>query len=446
MYSKEIELLLKSKKVKIGDRIRLLKSGKTYEGILMPRIELGDTSSLVIKLDNGYNIGIKTEKGIVLSKLTGSRILEKFPARKFKQRPELPKVSLLATGGTIASRIDYATGGVRMAFTPEEIFSAVPELGEIVSFKSIRELPNLASEDFWYKNWQQMATEVARELNKGARGMIITHGTDTMHFSSAALSFMLKNLSGPVVLTGSQRSSDRGSSDAVMNLICSAYVSGRSDAAEVGVCMHAESSDTFCYFIRGTNARKLHTSARDAFKPVNNLPLLKVWSDGRIETMNQNFQKISTRIVRADTKFEPKIVLLKAYPGSDPEIIDYLVEYGTRGIVIEGTGLGHVPTSTPESERSWIPHIADAIKSDVPVVITSQTIFGRVHPYVYRNLRILGSTGVIWGRDMLSEVAYVKLGWVLGHTEKMNKVKEIMESNIAGEISERTEENYIYMV
>lgn len=439
MYSQEIESLLKSKKIKVGDRIRIYDKKFVREGILMPRIGLGDLSNLVIKLDNGYNIGIKFGKKVKLKKLPGRRKLERFPTRKFKQVPGLPKISLLATGGTIASRIDYLTGGVKMAFTPEEIFFAVPELAEIVSFKTIKELSNLASEDLWYKNWQQMTIEAAKELNKGARGVIITHGTDTMHFSSAALSFMLRNLSGPVVFTGAQRSSDRGSSDTVMNLICSSHVAGHSAFAEIGICMHGESSDSFCYFIRGTKVRKLHTSGRGTFRPVNDLPLAKIWPNGKIEIVNQNYQSISKKRVKADTRFEPKVALLKTYPGSDPKLIDHLVNVGIKGIVIEGTGLGHVPTLTPEPERSWIPSIKNAIASNVPIVITSQTIYGRIHPYVYRNLRILGSTGVIWGEDMLSEVAYVKLGWVLGHTKNMEKVRKMMLTNMVGEISERTE-------
>jgi glutamyl-tRNA(Gln) amidotransferase subunit D len=280
-----------------------------------------------------------------------------------------------------------------------------------------------------------MAKEAARELNEGARGIIITHGTDTMHFSSAALSFMLRNLTRPVVFTGAQRSSDRGSSDTVMNLICSSHVSGYSDFAEVGICMHAESSDTHCFFIRGTRARKCHTSRRDAFKSINDLPLAKVWPDGRIEITNENYRKKFEGKVVADTKFENRVALIKAYPGSDPGLIDYLVKVGIRGVVIEGTGLGHVPTSTPEPERSWIHHVRDAIKSDVAVVITSQCLWGRVHPYVYRNLRILDSTGVIWGEDMLPEVAYVKLGWVLGHTKNLKKIREMMLTNFAGELS-----------
>jgi glutamyl-tRNA(Gln) amidotransferase subunit D len=438
LYSSEIELLLKSKKITFGDRIEILKKDASYEGIILPRPVVGDTSSLVLKLDNGYNIGVKFEKGMDIKKLPGQKALERFPKLQFKQKPNLPKISLLATGGTIASRIDYLTGGVKMAFTPQEIFFAVPELVDIASFKSVKELCNIASEDLWYKNWQQMAEEAAKELNKGAKGVIITHGTDTMHFSSAALSFMLKNLSGPVVLTGAQRSSDRGSSDTTMNLVCAAQIAAKADIAEVGVCMHAESSDSFCFFTKGTKVRKMHTSRRDAFRPINDLPFLKVWPNGEMQVLNQNYRKAVGK-TEADTKFEPKVALIKTYPGADPDFIDYLVSSDFKGIVIEGTGLGHVPTQTSEQGMSWIKSIQNAIRSGVPVVITSQTLYGRVHSHVYRNLRILDSTGVIWGEDMLPETAYVKLGWVLGHTNEMEKVKELMGKNMAGETSERSE-------
>jgi glutamyl-tRNA(Gln) amidotransferase subunit D len=439
MYSQEILSLLKSKNIELGDRVRIIKKKLSYEGILMPKTEVGDPNTFVIKLDNGYNIGIKYERGIKIRKLPERRVLEKFPTLPLKYREGLPKVSLLATGGTIASRIDYITGGVRMAFSPQEILFSVPELANIINLKDVKLLSNLASEDLWYKNWQEMAREVAKVINKGAKGVIITHGTDTMHFTSAALSFMLKNLSRPVVLTGAQRSSDRGSSDASMNLICSAYIAGHSDIAEVGICMHAETNDTFNFFIRGTKVRKMHSTRRDTFRPINDLPIAKIWPNGKIEIINENYRRVSKKRTKADLKFEPKVALIKSYPGSDPRIIDFYLEKGFRGLVIEGTGMGHVPTNTPEKERSWIPYIKSAIDSGIPVVITTQTIYGRVHPYVYRNLRILGQTGVIWGEDMLPEVAYVKLGWVLGHTKNMKKIKEIMQTNIAGEITLQTD-------
>jgi len=291
------------------------------------------------------------------------------------------------------------------------------------------------SEDLNYKDWQVLAELVAKELNKN-KGVIITHGTDTLHYTSAALSFMLKNLSKPVVLTGSQRSSDRGSSDAFMNLICSAYAAV-SNIAEVGVCMHGSTDDQYCHFIRGTKVRKLHATRRDAFRSINEMPLAKIWPDGKTDILNKNHKTRKDEKVVADVKFEPRVALLKAYPGSEPEILEILAKKGYKGFVIEGTGMGHVPT---EAEKSWIPVIKKLIKDGIPVVIAPQTLYGRINTDVYTNLRVLyHDAGAIPAEDMLPEVAYVKLGWVLGHTKDLEKVRELMLTNIVGEITARSE-------
>lgn len=440
MYSKEIEKFLSSKKISVGDKIQVIEGKSVTNGVLIPQTESGDRNSLVIKMENGYNIGIKFSRTLKIKKLEGHHKLETFPIRKFKQNDKLPKISLLATGGTVASRIDYKTGAVSATgeLSPEEIFFAVPQLGELVSFKNVKQLSNIASEDIFYENWAQIVKETAKELNAGARAVVITHGTNTMHFSSAAVSFMLQNLTGPVIFTGAMRSSDRGSSDTAMNLICSAILAGYSDIGEVGICMHAENADTFCNFLRGTKVRKMHTSSRNAFQPINYLPIAKVWPNKKIEYTNE-YRKATKGKVVVDTKFETRVSLLKTYPGSDPRILDYQIKQGIRGFVVEGTGLGEVPTSPLNKKFSWIPHIKNAIENGIPVAIAPQTIFGRLQLNVYRNLRILKETGVIDGQDMLPETAYVKLGWVLGHTKNMGKIKELMEKNLVGEISERTE-------
>ncbi|MEM7816046.1 MAG: Glu-tRNA(Gln) amidotransferase subunit GatD [Candidatus Aenigmatarchaeota archaeon] len=453
MYSKNIESKLKKKKIRIGERVVVTKAGKAYEGLLMPRIELGDANCLVIKLDNGYNIGVRFEKGLKIEK---SQLKEPSEIREEKEyelgrtRKELlkvrfdsgkPPVSLIATGGTIASRIDYRTGGVKAISDPLELLHNVPELGEIVNIRKMSIPFTKMSEDMGPADWKVIAREAAKMLNSGDKGIIITHGTDTLHYTAAALSFFLRNLSKPVVLTGAQRSSDRGSSDAGMNLICSARVAV-SDIAEVGICMHGSPEDTYCLFIRGTKVRKMHTSRRDAFRPINDLPLAKVWPDGRVDKINPNQKKRSEGKVGLDIRFEPNIAILKAYPGSDPRVIDYYVRNGVKGFVIEGTGLGHVPTF---AKKSWISAVKKHSES-IPFVVTPQTLYGRINPNVYTNLRILYyEAGAIPGEDMLPETAYVKLGWVLGHTRKMEKIKEMMLTNYAGEITQRSvPESFLY--
>jgi len=338
--------------------------------------------------------------------------------------------------------VDYRTGGVHAASSPEEILHNVPELADIVNIHEMLSPVNKMSEDFSPKDWIETARVVAKRLNSEDRGVIITHGTDTMHFTSAALSFFLRNLTKPVILVGAQRSSDRGSSDAGMNLICAAHVSV-SDVAEVGICMHGEMSDSFCLFIRGTKVRKMHTSRRDAFRPINEKPLARVWPSGKIEWINQKRKKRKEGEVELDAKFEERIAMLKVYPGSDPEVIDFLVSKGCKGFVIEGTGLGHVPTF---AEKSWIEPIKKHVKDGIPFVVTSQTLYGRVNPHVYTNLRILFKEAkAIPGEDMLPETAYVKLGWVLGHTQDMDEIRKMMLTDYAGEITDRSlPEGFLY--
>lgn len=442
-YSAKIKKALKG--IKVGERISIVKDSQTYEGLLMPKTELGDENCIVLKLDNGYNIGIRFEGKIKIEKSKKAEPREikeeikfemgKEKIEKIKFDAKKPKISLITTGGTIVSKVDYRTGGVSALEKPEELLVNIPELKDFVCIKDIKTPFRKMSEDFDYKDWQKLATLVAKELNEN-RGVIITHGTDTMHFTSAALSFMLKNLSKPVVLTGSQRSSDRGSSDAFMNIICSAHTA-LSDIAEVGICMHATVDDHYCHFIRGVSVRKLHSTRRDAFKPVNELPLAKIYPDGKIDILNNNYKKRNNdeKIV-ADVKFEPKVALLKSYPGSEPDILEFLVKKGYKGFVIEGTGMGHVPTF---AVKTWIPAIKKLIKDGIPVVITSQTIYGRVNTNVYSNLRTLfHEAKTIPGEDMLSEVAYVKLGWLLAHYKNIDDIRKMMLTNMTGEIRDRS--------
>ncbi len=447
MYSKKTLALLRKKKIKTGDRVLVKKLGRRMEGILMPQTGSGDPEALVIKLDSGYNIGVKFRNaGIEKARGRGpGNVREEGEFEMGKTRkgllrvrfnPKKPPISIISAGGTIASRIDYRTGGVRAMEDPREFLHNVPELVGIVNIRSIERPFTKMSEDMDCRDWQEIAKVVVKRLNGGDRGVIVTHGTDFLHMTSAALSFFLRNLSRPVVLVGSQRSSDRGSSDAGMNLICAAHAA-IGDMAGVGICMHGRMDDDYCLLIRGTKARKMDTQRRDAFRPINEYPLALIWPDGRFEIKNRNHMKRDDRgEVRLDLKFEPKVALLKAYPGSDPSVIDYLVSRGFRGFVIEASGLGHVPT---QGRGSWVPAIKRHTGDGIPFVTAPQTIYGRINPNVYANLRILyRESGAIPGGDMLPETAYVKLGWVLGHTREPQEVREMMLTNYAGEITDRT--------
>jgi len=440
VYSTEVELLLKSKKIKVGDRIRLEKSNLTYDGILMPRIELGDPSVISIKLDNGYNIGIKFDKNVKIRFLDKGKPIRFKPAEtSVRKDPSKQTISILGCGGTIASRVEYTTGAVFPAFSPDDLLLSFPSLRNIANIKG-KKLFELFSEDMTTEHWQIIARNVEKEVKSGIDGVILMHGTDTMHYTSAALSFMLQSLPVPVVLVGAQRSSDRGSSDNLVNLTCST-VAATSDIAEVSVCMHGSTGDEFCYLHQGTKVRKLHTSRRDAFQSVNVLPFAKIlYPENKIEYLRTDYNKRDKKTLKLDDKINSSVGLIYTYPGIKPEFIDSLSKF-FEGIVIAGTGLGHVPT-TPFSDkltRSVLPSLKNLINSGIPVVMAPQTIFGRLDMNIYTSGRLLNEIGVIGNQcDWLPETALVKLMWTLGHTKDMKKIREMMLTNVAGEIGNRT--------
>lgn len=431
---RKVEVFMKEKGIGIGDYIEVVEKEDntmiTHKGIVMPPYELSKGETLTIKLDNGYNIGI------LIDQILEVRILEKAKPREeisFKEvlpkKPELPNVTIIGTGGTIASKIDYKTGAVHAAFTAEELAKAVPEIFEIANITP-KLLFNIMSEDMKPEYWKKMAYEVAKALNSGEDGVIIGHGTDTMGYSSAALSFMLRNLGKPVIFVGSQRSSDRPSSDAAMNLICSTRMAVE-DFGEVAVVMHGETGDTYCLAHRGTKVRKMHTSRRDAFRSINDVPIARIWSNGKVEYLRDDYRKRSENEVWVDDKIEEKVALIKVYPGVTGEIIEFLVDKGYKGIVIEGTGLGHTP-------NDMIPSIERATEEGIAVCMTSQCLYGRINLNVYSTGRKLLKAKVIPCEDMLPETAYVKLMWVLGHTQDLEEVKRMMLTNYSGEITPYT--------
>ncbi len=436
-YSPEILKRLKSLDINSGDQIQISSDDFSLEGYLLPRIELGDKSKIILKLSNGYNIGIEYSSSLKIAKTGKSFTLAQFPTLTLSPKESLPQISLLATGGTIASRVDYLTGGVEMALSPEEIYHSLPELLDEISFFEVKQLYQIGSEEIWYKQWVELAQNIEKTLNNGSHGVVILHGTDCMHFTSAALSFMLPQISGPIAMAGGQRSSDRGSFDGALNLISASRIAANFDGAVVGVTMHSNSSDEACHFIRGTRVRKMHSSRRDAFKAINEDPLVKIHSSGKIDIINNNYPKLQFDETISNTSFEPDIALIKVFPGSDPSLLDWYIDKGIKGVIFEGTGLGHLPTLPPlgEESRSWLPKVERAHEEEIFMGMTSQCIYGRVHPYVYKSLRLNLLAGMTYLEDMLAETAYVKLGSALGQFSNVSEVQKHMLTNIAGEIS-----------
>ena len=427
MEAKEDKMLHKQHEP--GDKVKLSTVKEEIEGILLESQEQG---VYLIKLKSGYNIGIKKED-VHRLEIVGKKKEEKIASFKHSLNKNLKNIDLIVSGGTISSKVDYETGGVKSLTQPEELLQFYPELKEIVNVRKIISPFSKFSEDMDSLDWKEIAKIAVQSLNdEECEGVIITHGTDTLHYTSSALSFFLRDLNKPVVLTYSQRSSDRASSDAQLNLIAAAKMAV-SEAAEVMIVGHASSSDDFCYAFRGTKVRKMHTSKRDAFKSINERPIAKIGE--KIEFMNSFSPRDNSKKVKLDDKFNDKIALIKFYPGMDAEIIDYYSRY--QGIIIEVAVLGHV--AGDEARKNLIPVLRKAIDNGLVICAVPQTIYGRLNPLVYSAGRMLMKTGVIFLEDMLPETAFVKLGWVLGHKDWKVKIKEKMLENFSGEINSRIE-------
>lgn len=419
--------------VGIGHTITIEQNGKAFTGILMPRSQVGlDQDHIVIKLANGYNLGVRIAADSMIKKEKSSKIvLPKTPADKSIPDPDLPTVSILSTGGTIASRVDYRTGAVNPALSAQDLYDSVPELKEYANVDA-KILMSVLSENITPADWTKIAKRIATEITSRVDGIVIAHGTDTMGYTASALSFALHNLPIPVVLVGSQRSSDRPSSDAAMNLIGATRLAGQGDVAEVMIAMHGETDDSLLYAHRGTRARKLHSSRRDAFQSVNCYPLFRVREDVIEELSEPLLRRDPERPVQVKPKFEEKVTLVKTYPGMKGQIIDHLINDEYRGIVIEGTGLGHVPDSL-------LAPLERAINEGVVVAMATQCINGRVDMNVYRSGVQLLDIGVVSCENMIAETALVKLMWLLANTKTTDEARALMPVSLIGELDMRTE-------
>lgn len=427
-YSAEAMELLNRIGADEGDTLSVRSKGSDHRGVLMPHHEFSDPDVIVIKLSSGYNIGIRIsniEKIEVLEK-AGVKIT---PSREVSVPEGRKQVTIIGTGGTIASYVDYRTGGVHPALSADDLVSAVPEISEICSVRA-DVLFSIYSENMDVEKWRLLAADVADRLNEGSEGIIIPHGTDTMGYTSAALAFMLDSLPRAVILVGAQRSSDRPSSDAYTNLLSAARIAVETDIAEVCVLMHESPSDATALVHRGTRVRKLHTSRRDAFKTVNDRPIAKVDFEGEIELVSPYRAKSDGKVKLMDSMVED-VALIHFFPGMDPDRYEQLI-MGHSGVVIAGSGLGHV------SSR-MVRLLGKAVEKGVPVAMTSQCLYGRVNLNVYDTGRDLITAGVVPLEDMLPETALVKMMWVLGQTSDLDEVGRMMRANLRGEISERRE-------
>lgn len=413
-----------------GDLIEIKSKDLILNGLLIN----DEDEFFIIKLKSGYDVVIRKKE------VESIKIIEK--SEKISHKDIKPKVSkadekfdirIIATGGTIDSKVDYNTGGVSPGLSVEDYIDLAPEMKNYGKI-SIEKLMSILSENIQVKDWISIAKEIYSSIKLGAKGIVVTMGTDTMHYTASMISFLLNPLSVPVVFTGAQRSSDRGSSDAHMNLLTSVISASKFNAGESMICMHATINDTYNFLLRGNKARKMHTERRDAFRPINIQPLAKVYLDGNIEKIIDPIPRANE--TKIDTKIDENVKILLTYPGFNGDIIDYYIQKGVHGLVIAGTGFGNIPIGV----KNVYTAIERASERNIPIVITSQTIYGRTNKFVYSTLRQMSKfQNIIYVGDMITETAYTKLMFALGHWKDTSKIKEFMEKPVAGEISERSE-------
>ena len=396
--------------VTIGDTIKVSKGDIEYEGILLDRSEDAMDSYIVIKLDSGYNVGVNIESATIELIKTGEKPEIGYSGDEIVKDPNKRNVSII---------------------TAEDLLRANPELLDLANY-DVKALYNILSENMKPEYWVKAAESIADDINEGSDGVVIAHGTDTMHYTSAALSFMIKS-PVPIVITGAQRSSDRPSTDAFLNLYNSVGAA-LSDIAEVTVCMHDTLNDGECALHRGTKVRKMHTSRRDTFRSIDTEPIALL-KDAEITKTNLPYIKRNERELELNTACEDKVALIKTFPGITEELIDYHIDKGFRGIAIEGTGLGHVPDYMVKT-------LERARDENIAVVMSSQCLYGRVNMNVYSTGRLLLDAGVISALDMTPETSYVKLCWALGQSDDLDEVKNIIQTNVAGELNESSSQKY----
>ena len=415
----------------LGDYVEVKTNTELVQGILMPS---NQEDVVVIKLDNGYNVGVERKDVLSMRLIKQKETLKDIAKPSPEKKKGLKNIVVLHTGGTIASKVDYKTGGVVAQFSAADLIEMVPEIQHVANVDT-ELVANMMSEDIGFDEYKLIISAIEKNVKNKVDGIIIGHGTDTLGYTVAALTFAFEKINIPVLIVGAQRSPDRGSSDAAMNLLCAAKFIVNSDFVGVAVCMHHTSGDDYCAILPGTKTRKMHTSRRDAFKAINDSPIALInYTDGKIKFIKEDYSKKSKDnelIIKRE--FSENVGLMKVHPQMDNKLFSFFAK-NYSGFVIEGTGMGHAPTNLGENNLKNYEILREFISNGGIVAVTSQCLNGAVSPLVYTNLRRLSNIGCIFCEDMLPETAYIKLSWLLGNYPK-EKVKELMGKNLRGEIN-----------
>lgn len=414
---------LKTNHLSIGDSVKIL-ADITYSGIIMPRYEHSDDKHIVLKLKSGYNIGLEITK---IENIKRNPSLEKTTEKneRIEKNETLPNILLLSTGGTIASKIDYRTGAVTPVLTAEELNSSVPELAEIANIDT-KVLFSEYSENIMPEHWLKIAETLKKYSKSEYSGIIIAHGTDTMHYTSSYLSFSLAGFPIPIALVGSQRSSDRASSDAALNLIGATKFLTECKTNGIYIVMHQDENDETIACHLGTRVRKNHTSKRGAFQTIGDHPAFLIVNNEIHDNMKTDF--FTSKEFKPKIKINERVALVKYHPGYDPSLLKNIIDSGYKAIIFEGTGLGHIG-------KNMYSMIKMGNEKGIFMGMTSQCIDGRVRMTVYESGRDLLDLGIIPLENMIPEIALVKAMWVTGNTGNIDEVKKNMLNRIASEFS-----------
>ena len=434
----------------VGSHVRLKLTthdgDTTIEGVVLPPAV---AEHITVKLANGYNISHPLSSIEILS--AGQPVAtESIESNAPSMNPDLPMVRIVHTGGTIASKVDYTTGAVTAQFEPSELVEHVPELLNIANL-DVHKIGNMFSEDIRPNHWNQIIDASERAFADGCVGVVVTHGTDTLHITASAVAFAWcgkgGNPPGRIAFVGSQRSSDRASSDAAQNLISAVKwaAEGPQPTGELSdavvVSMHTTSDDGACSIHAATGVRKLHSSRRDAFRPVNTMPLATVHIDNSDVSLNlgHHYEEARSTIqsrsaTSVASRFDENIVIRQMIAGpwlTTQEIHD-AVGSNVDALVIHGTGLGHLPIENPNNDAPQNIELHDALAQlNIPALVVNQCIHGPVNMNVYSKGRIQQDIGLL-GHGLTSspEAAIVKLHFALSNDMD---VASTMAENLFGE-------------
>ncbi|MDP6899967.1 MAG: Glu-tRNA(Gln) amidotransferase subunit GatD [Candidatus Thalassarchaeaceae archaeon] len=431
-----------------GARVRIIAATPggevSHDGYLLSPASPGHVT---VKLDNGYNVTFAEDEVSTITPLGGTATTSESLNADIVEDSELPEVWILHTGGTIASKVDYVTGAVTARFEPEELLDAVPELAQHARIRTVK-LGNMWSDDIRSRHWNLMMASTKEAFDAGAAGVVITHGTDTMHYSAAAAAFSWagngERPPGRIVFTGSQRSSDRGSTDGTENLLAAVHwaAHGPAPTGEQGdasvIVMHANSDDGVCSVLPGCASRKFHSSRRDAFQGINANPIGKIIvSRGGNCTIETATSTPTRPVASAPLNFSDDVRILQLMAGAHmfADQIEFANSAGYDAILLHGTGLGHLPIENPNGDSpendSMLSAVKDFCGNGGIAVMVTQCIHGPIHMDVYSKGRDQQALGILGNQATTSpDAALIKLHFLLSNNVD---IETGWASNLCGE-------------